>query len=136
MELEFAPRLLQPHRLGRMGKSVSSAELLVPSATGAILWSSWIRRQLGLSSTELSAALSVAAPGLSSSVFTVESSGTEAAGIRSGDIHVTIPDDTCPGSSGAYSAYTGSLNFTDDAHDLRLVFNIVSAGGGVCTLKS
>src|SRR5580692_10611571 len=82
MELEFAPRLLQPHRLGRMGKSVSSAELLVPSATGAILWSSWIRRQLGLSSTELSAALSVAAPGLSSSVFTVESSGTEAAELQ------------------------------------------------------
>ena len=64
------------------------------------------------------------------------SSGTEAAGISSGDIHVTLPNDGCPGSSGAYSAYIGSLNFTDDAHDLRLVFNIMSAGGGVCTLKS
>jgi hypothetical protein len=64
------------------------------------------------------------------------SSGTEAAGIRSGDIHVTLPNDACPGSSGAYSAYIGSLNFTDDAHDLMLLFNIVSAGGGVCALKS
>src|SRR5580698_3645763 len=82
MELEFAPRLLQPHCVGRMGKSVSSAELLVPSATRAVLWPSWIRRQLGLSSTELSAALSIAPSGLSSSVFTVESSGTAAAELQ------------------------------------------------------
>ena len=59
------------------------------------------------------------------------SSGAEAAGMSSGAIHVTIP--SCPGSSGAY---IGSLNFTDDAHDLMLIINIVSAGGGVCTLKS
>ncbi len=61
------------------------------------------------------------------------SSGAQAAGKSSGDIHVTLPYDACPGSSGVYA---GSLTFTDDAHDLQLVFNIVSAGGGVCTLKS
>ena len=60
------------------------------------------------------------------------SSGVEAAGMSSGDIHVTLPHDACPGSSGVYA---GSLNFTDDAHDLQILFNIVSAGGGACTLK-
>ncbi len=61
------------------------------------------------------------------------SSGAEVAGMSSGDIHVTLPSDACPGSSGIYA---GSLNFTDDAHDLQLSFNIVSAGGSACTLKS
>jgi hypothetical protein len=61
------------------------------------------------------------------------SSGAEAAGVSSGNIHVTIPYGACSGSSGVYE---GSLNFTDDAHDLMLVFNIVSAGGDVCALKS
>ena len=61
------------------------------------------------------------------------SSGTEAAGMSSGDIHVTLPNSACPASSGAYA---GALNFTDDAHDLQLSFNIVGAGGGACNLKS
>ena len=61
------------------------------------------------------------------------SSGTEAAGKSSGDIQVTLPEGTCPGTSGAY---IGSLTFTDDAHDLQLLFTIVSAGGGGCALKS
>ena len=61
------------------------------------------------------------------------SSGTEAAGKSSGDIHVTLPSDACPGSSGVYA---GSLNFTDDPHDLQLSFQIVGSGGGGCTLKS
>ena len=52
--------------------------------------------------------------------------------MSSGDIHVTIPHDACPGSSGAYA---GSLNFTDDAHDVQILFNIFSAGGGACALK-
>jgi hypothetical protein len=61
------------------------------------------------------------------------SSGTEAAGKSSGDIHVTLPSDACPGSSGVYA---GSLNFTDAPHDLQLSFKIVGSGGGGCTLKS
>ena len=61
------------------------------------------------------------------------SSGSEAAGKSSGDIHVTLPSDACSGSSGAY---TGSLNFTDDAHGLQLSFQIVASGAGACTLKS
>ena len=63
------------------------------------------------------------------------SSGAEVAGMSSGDIHVTLPDDACPGPSGAYAAHIGTLNFTDDAQDLQLFFNIVSAGGGFCALK-
>jgi hypothetical protein len=63
------------------------------------------------------------------------SSGAEAAGMSSGDIHVTLPYDACPGSSGANAAYIGTLNFTDDAQDLQLLFNIVSAGQGFCALK-
>jgi hypothetical protein len=61
------------------------------------------------------------------------SSGAQAARVSSGTIHVTIPSSACSGSAGVYE---GSLNFTDDAHDLRLVLNIVSAGGDVCALKS
>ena len=61
------------------------------------------------------------------------SSGTAAAGKSSGDIHVTLPNDACPGSSGVYA---GSLNFTDDAHGVQISFHIVGAGGGVCTLQS
>jgi hypothetical protein len=61
------------------------------------------------------------------------SSGSEAAGMSSGDIHVTIPSDARPVPSGVHE---GSLDFTDDAHDLQLFFNIVGAGGGVCALKS
>ena len=61
------------------------------------------------------------------------SSGEEAAGMSSGNIHVTIPYGACPASSGAYA---GSLNFTDDAHDLMLLLKIVGAGGGGCALKS
>ncbi len=68
------------------------------------------------------------------SVVTIQpSSGTEAAGMSSGTIHVTLPYDACPGSSGTYA---GSLNFTDDADDVQLAFPIVSNGGGVCALKS
>ena len=61
------------------------------------------------------------------------SSGAEAAGKSSGTIHVTLPYDACQGSSGVYA---GSLNFTDDTHGLQLTLNIVSAGGGMCTIKS
>lgn len=61
------------------------------------------------------------------------SSGTAAAGMSSGNIHVALPYDACPGSSGTYA---GSLNFTDDADDLQRLFTIVSSGRGVCTLKS
>jgi len=64
------------------------------------------------------------------------SSGEEAAGKSSGDIHVTIPAGACPGPSGTSAAYIGSLNFTDDAHDVQLSLNIVSAGSGVCKFKS
>jgi hypothetical protein len=64
------------------------------------------------------------------------SSGEEAAGKSSGDIHVTLPAGACPGPSGTYAAYAGSLNFTDDAQDAQLSMNIVSAGGGVCSFKS
>lgn len=79
MELEFAPRLLQPHGLGRMGKSLSSAELLVPPAAGAILRPSGLRRQLALSSAELPAAVPAASAGPSPAVFADESSGISAA---------------------------------------------------------
>ena len=61
------------------------------------------------------------------------SSGSEAAGKSSGDIHVTLPSDACPGTSGVS---TGSLNFTDDAHGLQLSFKIVGSGGGACTITS
>ncbi len=61
------------------------------------------------------------------------SSGMESAGKGSGDIQVTFPSDACPGTSGVY---TGSLNFTDDAHGLQISFKIVASGGGACTLKS
>jgi|GEM_PF-3242882 len=61
------------------------------------------------------------------------SSGTEAAGMSSGNIQVTLPSDGCPGTSGTYA---GSLNFTDEADDLQVIFTIVSSGGGVCALKS
>jgi len=64
------------------------------------------------------------------------SSGEEAAGKSSGDIHVTLPAGACPGPSGTYAAYIGSLYFTDDAHDVQLLLNIVSAGSGVCALQS
>ena len=57
----------------------------------------------------------------------------QAKGEGSGDIHVTLPSDACPGTSGVY---TGSLNFTDDAHGLQISFKIVASGGGACTLKS
>lgn len=60
------------------------------------------------------------------------SSGAEAAKMSSEDIHVTLPYDACPGSSGTNA---GSLNFTDDAHDVQLTLHIVSAGGGACTIK-
>jgi len=36
MELVLAPGLLQSHGLGGMASALSSAELLVPSAAGAI----------------------------------------------------------------------------------------------------
>jgi hypothetical protein len=61
------------------------------------------------------------------------SSGTAAAGMSSENIHVTLPSDGCPGTSGTYA---GSLNFTDEADDLQVIFTIVSSGGGVCALKS
>jgi hypothetical protein len=54
MELGIASCLLQPDRLGRMGKSLSSAELLVPSAARQVGQPSGLRWQLGLSSAELS----------------------------------------------------------------------------------
>ena len=55
MELGNAPVLLQPRRLGRMEKSLSPAERLVPSASGSIYHSPRLWRQLALSSSELSA---------------------------------------------------------------------------------
>jgi hypothetical protein len=61
------------------------------------------------------------------------STGTDVAGKSSGDIHVTLPNDACPGTSGIY---TGSLNFTDDAHGLQLSFKIVGSGGGICNITS
>ena len=64
------------------------------------------------------------------------SSGEEAVGKSSGDIHVTIPAGACPGPSGTNAAYIGSLYFTDDAQDVQLSLNIVSAGSGVCTFQS
>src|SRR6266851_9496608 len=45
------------------------------------------------------------------------SSGSEAAGMSSGDIHVTLSSGACP----------GFLNFTDDTHQIQLGFNIVRA---------
>jgi hypothetical protein len=70
MELGIASRLLQSDRLGRMGKSLSSSELLVSSATGQVGKPSGIRWQLALSSAELSSAnlLSGEPPGKSSAV--------------------------------------------------------------------
>src|ERR1700677_31313 len=54
MELGIAPRLLQPNRVGWLGKSLSSAELLVSPAACEMGQPSRVRWQLGLSSAELS----------------------------------------------------------------------------------
>jgi hypothetical protein len=62
MELGIEPRLLQSHRLGEMGKSISSAELLVPPAPRLLQQPSRIRRQLALSPAQLSAAESSVHP--------------------------------------------------------------------------
>jgi hypothetical protein len=45
------------------------------------------------------------------------SSGSDAAGVSSGDIHVTLPYGACP----------GFLNFTDNTHQILLQFNIARA---------
>jgi hypothetical protein len=52
------------------------------------------------------------------------SSGSEAAGVSSGNIHVTIPDSACPISSGSFVGY---LDFTDDTHHIQFQLNIVHA---------
>src|SRR5271156_1860622 len=62
MELGIASRLLQSHRLGRMGKSVSSAEPVVSPASRVLSRPSGIRRKLGLSSAKLSAADTARSP--------------------------------------------------------------------------
>jgi hypothetical protein len=62
MELGSTPRLLQSRLLGRLGKSLSTAAHLVPSATHSMGQPTRIRRKLGLSPAELSSAQSSIAP--------------------------------------------------------------------------
>ena len=64
------------------------------------------------------------------------SSGSEAAGVSSGNIHVTIPDSACPISSGSFVGY---LDFTDDTHHIQFQLNIVHATSrpsSSCTFSS
>ncbi len=64
------PGLLQSHHLGGMASSLSSAELLVPSAPGPLFREAGIWRQLELSPTELSAADTSSSSGESSCLGT------------------------------------------------------------------
>ena len=77
MELGIAPRLLQPRRLGRMGKSLSSAERLVPTSTGCVYQSPRLWRQLALSPAELSPACSATTSTQSSAVGTEQPAGAQ-----------------------------------------------------------
>lgn len=64
-----------------------------------------------------------------SGVIIQPSTGSEAAGVKSGPIQITLPGGGCPGSKGAYA---GSVYFTDDAHDIELTLNLVGTGSGDC----
>jgi hypothetical protein len=64
MELGRAARLLQSRLLGRLVESLSSSSLLLPPASGSLCEPSGLSRQLGLSPTPLSSAVSsIAASG-------------------------------------------------------------------------
>jgi hypothetical protein len=78
MELGIEPRLLQSHRLGKMGESVSAATSLVSSAACVLQQPSRIRRQLGLSPAELSSAESSVPSATEQQTLGTKQSSTEA----------------------------------------------------------
>jgi hypothetical protein len=75
MELGIAASLLQPHGLGRLGKSLSPAECVVPAAADCMVEPAGLWRKLALSSAELSASATGESTGIwPSAVWTGESS--------------------------------------------------------------
>ena len=77
MAMGIAPLLLQPHRVGGMGKPISSARPLVPAAARSLHHPAWIWRKLALSASKLSAARSRVSSSQPSAVGTKQSAGLQ-----------------------------------------------------------